>query len=131
MKIQDKIKKLRKNPKELEILGDGKQKKPYLYVTECVDGMLYGFDNSDEQINLFNLGCKSATEVTRIGEMIVEEMGLKDVSFKYTGGKRGWKGDVPFFQFDIGKIERLGWAPDLSSDEAIRKTIKVLLSSDI
>ena len=128
--IVDFIRKLRKNPKELEILGDGKQRKPYLYVTECVDGMLFGFKNSNEGINLFNLGCETATEVTRIGEMIVEEMGLKDVSFKYTGGKRGWKGDIPHFQFDIGKIEKLGWKPEYSSDDAIRKTIQVLLSSN-
>ena len=125
--IVDFIKKLRKNPKELEILGDGKQKKPYLYVTECVQGMMFGFKNSNEGTNIFNLGCKSATEVTRIGEMIVEEMDLKDVKFKYTGGKRGWKGDIPHFQFDISKIEKLGWTPKLSSEDAIRKSIKDIL----
>lgn len=129
--IVDFIKKLRKNPKELEILGDGKQRKPYLYVTECVEGMLFGFNNSKEQINIFNLGCKSATEVTRIGEMIVEEMELDNVSFKYTGGKRGWKGDIPHFQFDITKIEKLGWKPEYSSDDAIRKTIQVLLDYNL
>jgi len=129
--IVDFIKKLRANPQELEILGDGKQKKPYLYAPECVDGIMYGFNNSDEQINLFNLGCKDATEVTRIGEMIVEEMGLENVSFRYTGGKRGWKGDIPHFQFDIGKIEKLGWMPELSSDDAIRKTIQILLKAKL
>ncbi len=127
--IVDFINKLKKNPNELEILGDGKQKKPYLYVTECVDGIMHGFERSDEEINVFNLGVDSATRVTRIGELVVEEMGLKDVEFKYTGGKRGWKGDVPHFQFDIGKIKKLGWKPELSSDEAVRKAIRDLLDS--
>lgn len=122
--IVDFINKLRKNPHELEILGDGQQKKPYLYVTECVDGMLYGFNQADDQINVFNLGVNSTTQVTRIGELVVEEMGLENVNFNYTGGKRGWKGDVPHFQFDISKIGNLGWEPSLSSDEAVRKAIK-------
>jgi len=125
--IVDFINKLEGNPKELEILGDGKQKKPYLYVTECVDGMLFGFTRANEQINIFNLGCDTTTEVTQIGELIVEEMGLKDVTFKFTGGKRGWKGDVPQFQFDIKKINNLGWKANLSSDEAVRKAIQDLL----
>jgi UDP-glucose 4-epimerase len=129
--IVDFINKLRKNPEELEILGDGKQKKPYLYVTECVDGIFYGFKHSNEQINLFNLGCSSATTVTKIAEMIVEEMSLTNVSFKYTGGKRGWKGDIPQFQFDIKKIEKLGWKPKYSSDDAIRKAIKDVLKAKL
>ncbi len=125
--IVDFIKKLRKNPKELEILGDGRQKKPYLYVTECVDGILYSYEKSKDEINVFNLGVDSATRVTRIAEIIVEEMGLENVEFKYTGGKRGWKGDVPFFQFDISKIKKLGWEPELSSDDAVRKATQYLL----
>ena len=127
--IVDFINKLKKNPCELEILGDGKQKKPYLYVTECVDGIMHGFMHADDQINVFNLGVDSATEVKRIGELVVEEMGLENVDFKYTGGKRGWRGDVPHFQFDISKIKKLGWKPCLSSDEAVKKAIKEILSS--
>lgn len=127
--IVDFINKLRKNPQELEILGDGKQRKPYLYVTECIEGILFGFEHANEWINVFNLGVESVTEVTRIGELVVEEMGLKNVKFRYTGGKRGWKGDVPQFQFDIQKIKELGWKPRLTSDEAVRKAIKDLLRS--
>jgi len=127
--LVDFINKLRKNPNELEILGDGRQKKPYLYVTECVDGIIFGFEKSNDQLNIFNLGCNSTTDVTRIGELVVEEMKLNDVKFNYTGGKRGWKGDVPHFQFDIGKIEKLGWKPSYSSDEVVRLAIKDLLES--
>ena len=129
--IVDFINKLRKNSHELEILGDGKQRKPYLYVTECVDGILFGFERSNEEVNFFNLGCDSATEVTRIGELVVDEMNLGDVKFKYTGGKRGWKGDVPQFQFDIEKIKKLGWEASLSSDDAVRKAVRDLLEMGI
>ena len=125
--IVDFINKLKQNPNELEILGDGKQRKPYLYVTECVDGIMHGFQHSNDQLNVFNLGVESTTEVTRIGEIVVEEMGLHDVHFNYTGGKRGWKGDVPQFQFDISKIKALGWNPSLTSDDTIRKAIKHIL----
>ncbi len=127
--LVDFINKLRKNPKELEILGDGRQRKPYLYVTECVDGIIFGFKKSNDEINFFNLGCNSTTDVTRIGELVTDEMKLENVNFSYTGGKRGWKGDVPHFQFDISKIEKLGWTPNLESDEVVRKAIKDLLKS--
>jgi UDP-glucose 4-epimerase len=127
--IVDFINKLKKNPNELEILGDGKQRKPYLDVSECIDGILHGFDQAQDQLNVFNLGVESSTEVTRIAEIVVEEMGLHNVQFKYTGGKRGWKGDVPQFQFDISKIKQLGWKPSLTSDETIRKAVQNLLHS--
>ena len=129
--IFDFINKLRKNPKELEILGDGRQRKSYLYVSDCVDGMLFGFENAKDQINLFNLGSDGATEVNRIAEMVVDEMKLRDVRFKYTGGKRGWKGDVPRFQFDISKIKKLGWMPRYDSDDAVRMAIKDLLHAKL
>ena len=129
--IVDFINKLRKNPRELEILGDGKQQKPYLYVSDCVDGILYGFEHSNEQINLFNLGCDTNTTVTRIAELVVEEIGLKNVTYKYTGGKRGWKGDVPRFQLDTTKIKKLGWKTNYTSDEAVRKAIKELLNTNL
>ena len=129
--IVDFINKLRKNPKELEILGDGKQRKPYLYVEDCVDAILFGYKNADEQINVFNLGCDTATEVTKIAEIVVEEMGLTDVKFSYTGGKRGWKGDVPQFQFDISKMKKLGWNASFTSDEAVRKTVRILLNTNL
>jgi len=129
--IFDFINKLKKNPEELEILGDGRQRKSYLYVSDCVDGMLFGFENAKDQINLFNLGSDGATEVNRIAEMVVDEMKLRDVRFKYTGGKRGWKGDVPRFQFDISKIKKLGWKPKYNSDDAVRMAINDLLHAKL
>ena len=129
--LVDFIHKLRKNPKELEILGDGKQKKPYLYVTDCVEGMLFGFDHASDPINVFNLGCASATDVTSIAGFVVDAMDLSDVTYQYTGGKRGWRGDVPQFQFDITKITQLGWTPSYTSDEAVKKAIAILLRDNI
>ncbi|PNX49595.1 MAG: UDP-glucose 4-epimerase [Thermoplasmata archaeon M9B1D] len=127
--IVDFIAKLEKNSRELEILGDGNQQKPYLYVTELVEGILFGFEHSNEQINLFNLSVDSNTTVRHIAEMVVEEMKLKNVKFKYTGGKRGWAGDVPRFQLSTAKMKKLGWQANLSSDGAVRKAIKEILSS--
>jgi UDP-glucose 4-epimerase len=127
--IVDFIDKLRKNPKELEILGDGKQQKPYLHAIEVCDGIIHGLEKSNEHVNLFNLGVDSNTTVTRIAEMVVEEMELSDVKFKYTGGKRGWAGDVPRFQLDASKINKLGWKAKYTSDEAVRKAIREILDS--
>ena len=127
--IVDFIDKLNKNPKELEILGDGRQQKPYLHVKDLVDGIIFGFKHSNDQINLFNLGVNSNTTVTRIAEMVVEEMNLKNVEFKYTGGKRGWPGDVPRFQLATDKMKKLGWKAHLSSDDAVRKAIREILDN--
>jgi UDP-glucose 4-epimerase len=129
--IVDFIDKLRKKPHELEILGDGKQCKPYLYVSDCVDGILFGFTHAQEKMNLFNLSCDTTTTVTRIAEMVVEEMKLKNVLFKYTGGIRGWKGDVPRFQLNAQKINTLGWKATFTSDEAVRKAIKDVLHANL
>jgi UDP-glucose 4-epimerase len=129
--IVDFIEKLKKNPHELEILGDGRQCKPYLYVSDCVDGILYGYTHANQKMNLFNLSCDTTTTVTRIAEMVTQEMGLSNVAFKYTGGIRGWKGDVPRFQLDAAKMNNLGWNATLSSDEAVRKAIKDVLNAKI
>ena len=129
--IVDFIEKLKKNPHELEILGDGRQCKPYLYVSDCVDGILYGYTHANQKMNLFNLSCDTTTTVTRIAEMVTQEMGLTNVAFKYTGGIRGWKGDVPRFQLDAAKMNNLGWNATLSSDEAVRKAIKDVLNAKI
>ncbi|PNX46561.1 MAG: UDP-glucose 4-epimerase, partial [Thermoplasmata archaeon M11B2D] len=129
--IVDFINKLKKNPKELEILGNGKQCKPYLYVSDCVNGILFGFTHSHEKVNLFNLSCDSMTTVTRIAEIVTEEMELKNVTFTYTGGIRGWKGDVPRFQLDAAKINNLGWKATLTSDEAVRRATRDVLHAKL
>ena len=125
--IFDFIQKLKQDPSKLEILGDGKQCKPYLHVEDCVDGILFGFKKSHDKVNVFNLGCPTATNVTTIAKMLVEEMGLSEVKFKYTGGDRGWPGDVPQVRFSVEKMSWLGWKARYSSDEAVRKAIRDIL----
>jgi UDP-glucose 4-epimerase len=129
--IVDFIEKLKKNPATLEILGDGKQRKPYLSASDCVSGILHGYKHAHDPVNLFNLSCDTTTTVTRIAEMVVEEMGLKDVTFAYTGGIRGWKGDVPYFQLDARKINKLGWKASMTSDQAVRKAIRAVLDANL
>lgn len=125
--LVDFIEKLRANPSELEILGDGKQQKSYFLVEDCVDGILTGIEKSTKQADVFNLGCLDWLDVTRIAEIVVEEMSLENVQFKYTGGSRGWVGDIPKTWIDISKIRGLGWEPKNNSEQAVRKAVRILL----
>ncbi|MBA7506274.1 ADP-L-glycero-D-manno-heptose-6-epimerase [subsurface metagenome] len=127
--IYDFIQKLRKNPKELEILGDGKQEKPFFLVEGCVEGMLCAFQKSNSQCDVFNLGCNSTTSVDKVAQIVAEEMGLDNVRFKYTGGRRGWAGDVPVVHYDVEKMKKLGWEVKHSSDGAVRITTRRLLGN--
>jgi len=117
--IIDFINKLEKNPKELEILGDGTQSKSYLLVEECVDGIMYTIERSKDKVNIFNLGCDDWVTVARIAEIVIGELRLKGVELKYTGGKRGWKGDVPKIMLAPAKLGKLGWKAKHGSDEAV------------
>ncbi len=125
--LSDFIEKLSTNPKELEILGNGKQKKSYLLIDDCIDGLLLSLKDSRNKINLFNLGPEDSITVTEIAETVAKQMGLQNVKFKYTGGDRGWRGDVPRFLLDTTKIKKLGWMPHHTSKEAISIATKSLL----
>jgi len=130
--IFDFVKKLIKNPRELEVFGNGKQEKPFFLVKECIRGMLCALDNTkyqndEKQYEVYNLGVKSFTSVTKIAKIVIKEMGLKDVKLKYTGGVRGWKGDVPVVHYDISKINKLGWMPSQTSDEAVKIAVQKIL----
>lgn len=123
--VYDFINKLRMNPHELEILGNGTQCKPYIYVHDLVDAIIKLTKEFKTGEEIYNIGVKSeGTTVTHIAEIVVEELGLSNVKFKYTGGDRGWKGDVPRFDYDISKVLSTGWLPKYSSDQAIRQTVK-------
>lgn len=125
--ILDFIQKLRQSPEQLEILGDGNQEKPFFLVEDCIEGMLCAFHNSDSQCDVYNLGVGSVTKVSRIAEIVAEEMGLHNVDYKYTGGRRGWPGDVPVVHFDVEKMRALGWQVRNTSDEAVRIAARRLL----
>jgi UDP-glucose 4-epimerase len=117
--IIDFINKLKVNPLALEILGDGQQRKSYIHVSDCIDGILFAVNNSDEMANIFNIGSTDTINSTEIGELIVKEMGLHDVDFTYTGGTRGWKGDVPKMLLSINKLQSLGWNPSNNSKSSV------------
>lgn len=125
--IFDFIHRLWDNPRELRILGDGRQTKPYIYVKDLVEAIVQ-FREVPQGVSLYNLGVESATSVTHIAEIIVEEMGLGNVKFNYTGGEGGWKGDVPRFQYDLSKIHQAGWHAKHTSDEAVRRTVREYLA---
>ena len=125
--VYDFVKKLRNNPKELLILGNGTQCKPYIYVTDLVNAIVKLTEQFEPGVEIFNISVMSeGTSVTHIAEIVVEVLGLSDVEFKYTGGDRGWKGDVPRFKYDISKVLATGWKPEYTSDEAVRKAAQSL-----
>ena len=122
--VYDFVKKLRNNPKELLILGNGTQCKPYIYVTDLVNAIVKLTEQFEPGVEIFNISVMSeGTSVTHIAEIVVDVLGLSDVEFKYTGGDRGWKGDVPRFKYDISKVLATGWKPEYTSDEAVRKAV--------
>lgn len=125
--IVDFINKLRSNPGYLEVLGDGKQRKSYLHVSDCIDAILFAMRRSSDMANIFNVGSLDTIDATGIGEIVVEEMGLPDVEFKYTGGSRGWKGDVPAMRLSIEKMGGLGWTPSYDSGKSVRDAARSLL----
>lgn len=122
----DFLKKLRDKKTELEVLGDGRQSKPYLFVTDCVDGMLFGLDRADGRLAILNLAPPDATSVARIAEMCVAASPYKDAKIRYTGGDRGWPGDVPRSRMDPGKLAALGYRVSLTSDQAVQRAVEAL-----
>ena len=121
--IFDFIRKLQRNPNELEILGDGSQCKPYLYVLDLVDAINKYSHRDRNGVEIFNIGVDTATTVKEIADMVCERMGLSNVTYKFTGGNVGWKGDVPAFQYDLSKIYATGWKPKHNSNESVRDTL--------
>lgn len=128
--IPDFIAKLTKNPKELEILGNGLQKKSYLFVDDVVDAFLLCLDAKPKnKVEAFNIGSHDAITAREIARVVIGEMGLKNVGFSYTGGVWGWKGDVPKMLLSTKKIEKLlGWRPSHKSGDAVRCAARALMS---
>ena len=124
--IYDFIKKLRNTPEELEVLGNGEQCKPYVYVKDLVEAILYVIDHANEKYNVYMIGSDSRTKVKEIAAMVIEEMEL-NATIRYTGGDRGWVGDVPEFRYDLTKINKLGWTAPHNSNESVRLAIQKAL----
>ena len=124
--IPDFIEKLDADPTELEILGDGRQEKSYMHVSECVDAIQHVVEGADDPYNVYNLGTRTTTSVTDIADIVSEELGV-DPEYAYTGGDRGWTGDVPKMRLSIAKLADLGWEPSIESDEAVRRAARQLI----
>ena len=124
--VFDFYKKLQQNPHQLQVLGDGHQKKSYLYIQDCIDAILLTIKKSREKINLFNLGTEEYCEVNESIGYLCKALDCNP-ELKYTGGERGWIGDSPFILLDTGKIRRLGWKPRLTIKEGILKTLDYLV----
>lgn len=124
--IFDFMKRLKEDPSHLRILGDGTQSKPYIYVLDLVDAIMR-FKDVGPGVTLYNVGVESQTSVTRIAEIVCGKMGLAGIPFEYTGGRGGWKGDVPVFAYDLSKIHAAGWTAAMTSDEAVEKTVEMML----
>ncbi len=125
--IFDFIHKLRDDSTRLEVLGNGRQEKSYMEVIDCATAMLRMVESSDLPINCFNLGSNDTCSVRRIAEIVVEVSGLPDVSIEYTGGDRGWAGDVPKAMLDPSKMNAAGFTTRFDSEAAVRHTAETLM----
>lgn len=126
--VFDFLKQLKTNPNELKVLGNGKQKKSYLYVKDCISAMLIAIEKSNNKINIFNLGCDHYCEVNDSIHWICERLGVNP-NIIYTNGDRGWIGDSPFIFLDTKRIRDLGWFPKLNIKDGVIATVDYLSSN--
>jgi len=123
--VYDFYKKLAEDPNKLHVLGNGKQKKSYLYIHDCIEAMLLCIDKSNEKINIFNLGHDEYCQVNDSIGWICNKLNLNP-ELDYSGGDRGWIGDNPFIHLDNSKLKSLGWNPQISINDAVLKTVDFL-----
>jgi UDP-glucose 4-epimerase len=126
--IYDFIRKLMHTPEHLEIKGDGKQARSYFLVNHALDALFTAYLHGQQQgCQVYNVGSLDTTTATDVGRIVIQEMGLEGIAeVSYTDGKRGWKGDTPSMQYNLARIQSLGWTPRLSSDGAVRETVRLL-----
>jgi len=124
----DFIRKLKSNPRELQILGNGRQIKGYIYIDDVINGIL-ATRNSENQYDYFNLAPKDRITVNEIADIVVEEMGLCNVKYEYTGDI-SWKGDVTDIEMSSEKAKRYGWEPQYTSKQAIQKSVREMLGKE-
>jgi UDP-glucose 4-epimerase len=127
--VFDFYKMLKADPTRLYVLGNGQQRKSYLYIQDCIDAMLTAVDRATDKVNILNLGVDGCCQVNDSIGWICEELGVKP-KLEYAGGERGWIGDNPFIHLDTRKIQSLGWRPQLSIQEGVVKTIQFLRANE-
>ncbi|MCX6587234.1 MAG: NAD-dependent epimerase/dehydratase family protein [Acidobacteria bacterium] len=126
--VFDFYKKLKADPTRLPVLGNGRQRKSYLYVQDCIDAILLAMEAAGEKVNIFNLGVDGYCEVNDSIGWICEELGVKPV-LEYSGGDRGWIGDNPFIFLDTRRIQALGWRPKLDIRAGVIQTVRSLVDN--
>ena len=127
--VFDFYRELKQNPSRLEVLGNGKQRKSYLYIQDCIDAILLALEKSNESVNVLNLGVDGYCELNDSIGWICEELEVSP-KLEYSGGDRGWIGDNPFIFLDTSKIRDLGWKPKLSIHDGVLKTIQYLKTNE-
>ena len=131
--IVDFIRKIKANPNELEILGDGAQEKSYMYIKDCIEAIMhltYEFMINTKKVDIYNVGSNDKITVKEIARIVAQEMKTQQTKYKFTGGVeggRGWKGDVKRMQLSIGKLLRTGWKPRYGSREAVKLATRALI----
>jgi UDP-glucose 4-epimerase len=123
----DFIRRLKNDSTTLEILGDGTQSKSYIHVDDVLDAVFFAREKTSGRVNLFNVATADYLSVREIADLVVEEMGLRNVQYRFFGGDRGWKGDVPKVRFNLDLIHNLGWYAKKTSREAMRQSIREML----
>lgn len=127
--VGDFIRKLRANPKKLEILGNGKQRKSSIYISDCLAGIAAGITHGKERTNIYNIGNDDFAYVDNIADEVCAAMGLKGVEYSHTGGERGWTGDMPFVFLDNKKLRATGWKPSMNSLQSVRRAAEEMLAA--
>ena len=126
--VFDFVKRLTNDPSHLHILGDGHQRKSYLYVKDCMEAILTVIRNANEKVNIYNLGTDEYVEVNDSVRFICGKLDVTP-EFTYAGGERGWIGDNPFIYLDTKKVRSLGWEPKATIEEGVIKTVEYLLAN--
>ncbi|MDO8684061.1 MAG: NAD-dependent epimerase/dehydratase family protein [Armatimonadota bacterium] len=126
--IFDFVQKLRRNSTELEVLGDGSQEKPYLHVSDLVDAMLYIVNNSHLKLNYYNIGSDGSVSTVKFIADTVRKVVSPEAQIRFTGGNRGWVGDVPKFNYSTRKLSEIGWRAHFSSNGAVEKAVREIAS---
>jgi UDP-glucose 4-epimerase len=127
--IYDFVNKLRADPNQLEILGDGRQRKSYLHVADGIQGVFGALEGLTDQKNIVNLGHEEFITVTDLARIVCDEMGLEAPNFLFTGGVRGWPGDSPFVHLDVSKAKGGGFLPRVGIEDGVRRTVRWLLKN--
>ena len=121
--VFDFIQKLRKDQNILKILGNGKQRKPYIHISDLLTAIDIGM-RQNKKYHVYNVCSDGQTSVDEIANIVCEEMGLTDVKYEYSGQQVGWKGDIPIYDYNTEKIRNIGWSPKMNSNETVRKTVQ-------